>query len=428
MKSNYKKLPSSVIELEVNLDQKEFEPYWQSVYEKALSEVEIKGFRKGTAPKELADQVINKDKVFEEAAKNAIRFSLDEISKENNWTIIDRPVIEILESDPTASGGLKYKANLVIFPEIKLGDYKKIAKKVLKEKREVKVEPQEIEKSLQWLLNSRAKISLVDREAELNDLIDVDIEGFSDGKLIPGSKIKNDRFILGQGHFLPGFEKEILGHKAGENLNFSLVVPVDYWQEDLRNKKIDFKVKINAVFKREVPELNDEFSKGLGPNFQTVQDLKKSINEGLLIEKENKERERLRIQIIDELIKSSEIDIPEIMIQKTAEKMETDLMPFLASSGKSQEEIKSLLRERAKNNVAANLVIYKIAEIENLKPTPEEINIHQAQFQPSYHNHDEHYRGAGHPDHTESIDKEKIYDYSYEIVQNKKVFEFLEAQ
>lgn len=418
MKSTFKKLPGSVIELEVVLNQKEFEPYWKKSYENALSGIEIKGFRKGAAPQNLAEQAINKDKVFEEAVKNAVRFNLDEIVQENKWTIINTPRVEILENPSV--GGLKYKAVFPIFPEVKLGNYKKIAKNVLTEKKEAKIEPQKVEESLKWLLNSRAKIALVDREAKLNDLVNADIEGFSEGKPVAGSKIKGDRFILGEGHFLPGFEEQLINHKAGEELGFSITAPSDYWETSLRNKPIDFKVKINEVFNREMPELNDEFAKSLGPNFKTVKDLEKNITEGITAEKENKEKERLRVKTLDEIIKSSEIDIPEVMIEKTFEKIMTDIKPMIAASGKTEEEIGKIMKERAKNNVSANLIIYKIAEVEKLQPTEEEIAAEQARHAGHDHGHDPRH-GYSH-----EIDEEKEYDYSYQIVQNKKVFEFLE--
>ena len=171
MKSKFTKKPGSIIELEAELDQKEFQGYWQAAYDNAFSKVNLKGFRPGTAPKELADQAVNKEHVFEEAAHKAIRFSLDETSKDNNWTIIDAPKIEIQESPL----GLKYKATITIFPEITLGNYKKIAKSVLKERKEVKVEPVEIEKTINWIRSSRAKITKVNREAHKSDFININV-------------------------------------------------------------------------------------------------------------------------------------------------------------------------------------------------------------------------------------------------------------
>ncbi len=305
MKSTFKKLTGSQVDLEVKLDQKEFLSYYQTVREKALANVHLKGFRPGTAPKELAEQAIDQDAVFNEAARNAIRWSLDEISKDNEWTLIDAPQITVEDSKDM---GITYKARLTLFPEIKLGNYKKIAKKVMAEKKEQKVEPSEITQALEWIRNSR------------------------------------------------------------------------------KQKEED-----------KAPELTDEFAKSVG-KFQNLEELKKSVSDGLLAEKNENEKERLHIKTIEEIIKDSQIDLPEIMIKKTYDNMEKQLGPMFKSSGKSEEEIKKTLTDRARQNVASNLVIYKIAQIEKLEPKPEEI------------------ADNGHR------------DYNYGIVQNQKVFQFLENQ
>lgn len=342
------------------------------------------------APKELADQAVNKDHVFEEAAHKAMRFSLDEISKDNNWTIIDAPKIELQESPL----GLKYKATITVFPEITLSNYKKIAKGVLKEKKEVKVEPVEIEKTINWIRGSRAKITKADREAHKSDFISIDVESAADS-------FKDEKFVLGEGHFMPGFEEKLENRKAGEALEFSLTAPENYLNEKLRGKTIDFKVKINDVYNRELPEMTDDFAHALGPNFKTVADLKASINDGLRQEKEMKENERLKIKMLDEIIKSSKIEIPEVMIQKTLDGMMEDYKPLLGKMGKNEEETRKQLYERAKNNVASNLIIYKMAEIEKLQPTPEEIG---------------------------NVEDERNYNYNYGVALNKKIFQFLESQ
>src|SRR3990167_11071625 len=134
MKSSFKKIPGSKIEGEVVLDQSDFKPYWDSAFESAMSNVELKGFRPGTAPKELAEQAVDKDKVFEEAARDAVRRTLDDVVEENKWSLIDQPSIELRPAEL----GLKYKTTLTVFPDIQLGNYKKIAKKILAEKTEIK--------------------------------------------------------------------------------------------------------------------------------------------------------------------------------------------------------------------------------------------------------------------------------------------------
>lgn len=275
MKTNYKKLPGSKIELEVVLNQQEFKPYWDAAYERALGEVHLKGFRPGKAPRELADQVVDKDKVFKEAARSAIRWSLDEVTKENEWTIIDAPQIEVDD----AALGLKYKTVLIVFPEVKLGNYQKIAAKIFSERRSVTVESKEIDEAMEWLKKSRSTK-----------------------------------------------EKEIV--------------------------------------------LNDDFAKNLG-KFETIDDLKKSVGEGIKMEKEMKERDRLRLKFIEELSQASPIDIPEIMIDKTEEQMKKRLAPMLKASGKSDDEIHKQLHERAKKNIELNLILYKIAEIEKLDYDPQ---------------------------------------------------------
>lgn len=400
MKHLFKKSLSSKIDLEVELDQKEFQNYWESAYNRALANVQIKGFRPGAAPKELADQAVNKDRVFEKAAQEAIRITLDEVSQENKWTIIDTPKIELLDSEL----GLKYKASLTIFPEINLGDYKKIARGVMSERKPVKVEPQEIEKSLRWLLDSRAKLTKANREIRKGDLVDIDVESEADS-------FKSDKFIFGESKFIPGFEEQLANHKAGDAIEFSLQIPKDYWNEKLRDKKINFKVKINDVFARELPKLDDDFVRGLGPTLKTVENLRANISEGLGKEKEEKETERLRIKVLDEIVQSSKVDIPEIMITKTLEKMMVEYKPMMEKLGKSEEELRKQLYDRAKNNVIANLVINKIAEEENLQPSEEEIQKELELLSSKM---------------GKKVDIEKYYGYTYNTILNQKVFQLLE--
>lgn len=302
MKSNFKKKPGSQIALEVSLDDKEFLPYYKAAYDKALSKVQVRGFRPGAAPKEMADAGVNKETVFSDAAKEAIRWSLDEVSKDHEWTLIDAPRIEVED----AKDGIKYKATLTLFPEVKLGNYKKIAHKIAGEKKEIKVEAGEVEKTLEWLQQSR---------------------------------------------------------KEGDK----------------------------------VPEVNDEFAKTVG-KFNTVEELKKSINDGVLMEKQFKERDRLRLKMLEEIIKDCDLDLPAIMIEKTEAGMAKQLGPMLKAAGKKDEEIHEELHKRAVQNVASNLVIYKIAQAEALEPTKEEVG------------------------------EEGDYNYNYGVLLNDKVYDFLDKQ
>ena len=268
MKSNFKKLPGSLVELEVVLDQKEFKGYWDDAYNYAVANIHLKGFRPGTIAKASAEAPIDKEKVFSEAANDAVRNSLEEISKDNNWVIIDKPQVTVDEHNT----GLKYKVILTIFPEVKLGNYKKISKQIFSEFAEsaksIKVEPAEVDKAIEWVRQSRKKDDAT-------------------------------------------------------------------------------------------PELNDEFAKTLG-NFQNIEEFRKNVTDGLRMEKEFREKDKARARVLEEIVKDSKIDAPNIMIERTLDRIAGD-----------KKDLRDKFRDKAKENVLGNLVLYKIAEEEKLDFDPE---------------------------------------------------------
>ena len=426
MKYTSKKLPDSAVEVEVTLDHKDFLVFWQPIFNSALSGVSLKGFRPGTAPKEMAEKAIDKEKVFESAVSEAARDSLKKIMEENDWQFIDQPKIEVLEANSEKdlgliplSGtpdsamrnlGLKFKATVSLFPEVRLGNYQKIAKKVFGDnKKEISVSDDEIKKSLDYVLNSRAKLTRISREAKKGDVVDIDFEGFADGKPLDGASGKADNFILGEGKFIPGFEDNIVGKKENEKIEFSINFPKDYWKEDLRNKKVDFKVTVKGVYNRELPELNDEFVKGLG-KFENAEAFRKSVREGIQKEKEMKEKEKNQLKVIQEIIKDAKIELPKVMIEHTLEHMVEDFKRY--SPKESETDLKKKLEERAKNNVLMNLVIHQIAKEQQLDPSHEEVES-EASAALS--------RSGG------KIDRAQLYDYVYGEMRNKKVFNYLET-
>lgn len=394
------------MEAEVVLEHQEFLEYYQPVHDAALSGVQLKGFRPGGAPKDLAEKAINKEKVFEESVNKAVRDSLQEITKENNWQLIDQPKVEVLETNPQANQGLKLKVTLTVFPEVQLGNYQKIVKKVLAEKKAVSVTDQEVEKTVDWVLNSRAKLTRVNREAKKGDAVEIDFSGAANGKPVEGASGKSDQFILGEGKFVPGFEEQIAGHKEGESFYFSVNFPEDYWKEDLRAQKVDFEVGLRSVFEREVPALTDDFAKGLG-KFEKAADFRKSVQAGIAKEKEEKENERIRIKILEAIAKNSKIEPPQIMAERTLDNLVAKYKTILKDSAK-ESELRKSLEEKAKNEVAGNLILYQIAKGQKIEPTKEEVEAEANKL-------------AG------KFDPQKVYDYSYGIVQNRKVFEYLEG-
>ncbi len=377
MKYTHKDLAGSAKHIEVNLTQVEFSKYWDVVYEDVLKEVEIKGFRKGTAPRQMADAAVDKDKVFSEAATRAIREILKEITQEKDWEIIDQPKVNIEEKE----GGIIFQIDVIVFPEIKLGDYKKISKKYFSEKKEVSVGDDEIQEAINWILNSRAKIVRTTNPAKMGDVVNIEYKG------------KPDQFVLGHSHIEKGLDEKIVGHKEGEEFDG---------------------IKLSGVFERQLPELNDALAQELG-TFKTVDELKNSIKEGIQKEKEIKESEKIRMKVLEEVIKDSKMEIPEVMVEKTLAGMMEEYRAYFKDNFK-EDEVREKLKSQAQNSVASSLVLYKIAKDEKIEPTAEEIEAESNKFLATLR-----------PEHAQKIDPQRIYNYSYDIVKNKKVFDFLET-
>lgn len=414
MKSSFKKLPGSQLELEVTLSQEEFSGYWKPVYEDALNSVTIKGFRPGSAPRELAERAVDKERVFNEAANRAIRATLEGLRGEHEWILIDSPKVEIFEVAPLDSkrtdAGLKYRAILTLFPEAILGDYKKAAQRALKERRDVSVGEAEVDETLKWLRDSRAKLTLANRAAANSDLLEIDLRTSVGGADPSKSAFREERLILGENRNLPGFDEHFLGRGAGEVLNFSLILPEDYPDQNLRRKKMDFEAKIKAVFNRELPEANDTFAQTLGPKLKTIADARENIADGLRLEKETKERDRTRARMLEEIIGASKADIPRILIDRTLDGLIEEAKQMSEAGGVPAPDdagLRSKLEERARSRVMSHLVIYGIAKKEQLELKEEELAAEAE---------------AG------RLDREKFHDYIYSVVQNRKVFEFLERQ
>ncbi|MEZ4156674.1 MAG: trigger factor [Candidatus Paceibacterota bacterium] len=408
-KHKIKKTEDSGVNIVVDLNKDEFAPFWKGAYEEQASKVSVKGFRKGKAPKEFLDGGVDKDKAFSEAFSSAVRSVLNDLITENKWTIIDQPRVDLLET--TDDGGVRFSIDLTLFPEIELADYRKLAPKILSEKKDEVISAEELAKSLDYLTDSRAKEKLVDREAKEGDLIEADVDASVGGEAVPGASLKKDRFILGKSRFMSGFDKKLEGKKAGETLTFSIEAPKDYWQKDYAGKVFDFTVKILAVYEREVPELTDEFAKILCHEFTGLEDLKKSVSEGLLAEKQKREGERVQIKLIEELTEKSSVKIPSVMTDRMLDGMVAETMQMFAGKlpegeDKMRAEMRKQFKDEAEKRTKTHLVIHALAEKEGLVPTKSDVEA-MAKLQ--------------------NLDANTYYDHIYGHLQNKKVFDFLNS-
>lgn len=424
MKVNIANLPKSLVQIEVEIPPPEWERNLDRAAQELSKDLTIQGFRPGKAPRELVEEKIGNQKIYEEAGRMAIQETYVKIIIEKNLEVIGSPKIEILKLAP--ENPLIYRATAAVLPEIKLGPYEKISQKIKNQK--VNVDEKEIEDALKWLQNSRAKLVTVKRPAQKDDRVEIDFKSKIAGIPIEDGESRNHPFILGKGKFMPGFEDQLAGMKENEEKLFSLTAPKDFHQKNLAGKKIDFEVKMNLVQERELSELNDDFAKNLG-NFNDLASLKKSIGEGLLKEKGIKEKDRWRIETIEKIAADSSMEIPDILIEKEKDKMLQELKNSLENMGldfkhylehlkKTEEDLRKDWQNQAERRVRIALTLRKIAEEEKIEASVEEIKNKANEILKQY------------PDAEtakKQIDRNHLKEYAESIIKNEKVFQLLES-
>lgn len=422
MEIKTKKLADAKIEMEIEASEDEFKRYIDSATIEMGKGVTIEGFRKGMAPKDIVEKHIGKDHIVEHAAEHAVESLYRKAVEQLNIEPIDRPEAEVVKLAP--GNPFVFKVTVQIIPEMELPDYKAIVSNIKKEK--AVVEEKEIGDTLNWLQRSRAKYSLKNAPAEKGDL--VEIEYFCPQIPEIPKEGQKDGFILGEGQFIPGFEENIFGMEVNGEKTFSVEVPSDYPVEAIKGKKLDFTIKVKSVQNRELPEINDEFVKTLG-KFENIEELKKNISDGILLEKEESEKQKLRDKILDEISKESKFEIPEILIRREKEAMVENVkhevshkfnIPFeqyLKQIGKTEENFISSLEDEAKNRVKKFLILREIGIKEGVEVSDDEIEEEVKNVLKRY------------PDiktAEEKIDLGRLREYNKGVIKNEKIFKILE--
>ncbi|KKS37766.1 MAG: Trigger factor [Parcubacteria group bacterium GW2011_GWA2_42_14] len=441
-----KTLPRSQIEILVNVPRDELKPFLEKAAILLTQEKPLEGFRPGRAPLEIVKQRFGEYAIYERAAKLYIEKNypkiFDETLHKNSETVQDtlepigQPEITITKLAPGSE--LEFKIILSLLPSIALPDYKKIASSVSQEKKTPEVSEKEVEDTLNFIRESRASLITVSRPAQFGDAVEIDFETFDGITKLNGFESKSHPLVLGEKKTIPGLEEKLIGMVAGEIKEFSVKLPDNFHDKALTQgpagqvsrlagKNITFKTKMNLVQERKLPELTDEFAKGLG-KFSGVENLRISISEGIMLEKERKEKERLRIKIADEIATKTTAEITEILINSELEKMVSELKngvkrmglkfdEYLSNLKKSAGDLKLDWVKDAERRVKIALVLRKIAKEEKIEPTEEEVQNEINRFI-SY---------SGMPEkETKKIDKKQIFEYAYGIARNEKVFQFLE--
>ncbi len=422
MKTEIKKLPKSEVELTISLERSEFESYLKKAAAELSSVSPVKGFRPGSAPIEMVEQKVGQARLRAEAASLAAKESYVKAILEHGLEPVNEPKIEI--KPPSASGGLELTAIAPVLPEVRLPDWRAIKLK----KDEVVVSEQEVDSALKTLQRSRASYVTVTRPATKGDRVEIDFTSSVGGAPIDRGESHQHPLILGEGHFMKGFEDEIVGLKEGEKKSFSLEAPHDYYHADLAGKKVDFKVTVRLVQSVSLPEIDDNFAKGTG-KFAGLAELKKSISEGLAEEKGERLREKTRLKMIEKIIGETPVfETPDVTIEREIEKMEGELASSLARMGldrdsylahikKSPAELREYFRPQAEKRVKAALVLAHIAKEEGVEVSDEEVEARVGEL-----------LKLTPPEEAARLGPEALERHVRGVLRNEKVFEILERE
>ena len=370
-----KSLPD-VLELTVELVKEDLDRFVRETEEAIAGDFEIPGFRKGKVPLDRVRKEVGVNKILEVAFETAMQRSLGQVIAEMDADVLEATNLAIKDNTRDL---LRYTVELKLFPEVVLPplDTIKIAR------RKVSVEPMDLDETLETVRASRAVLTDAEGPAAPGDRVEVDCEVKENGAIIEGGVSKNHPIMIGGKNFIPGFEDQLIGMKKGDSKEFSLAAPADFANKSVAGKKLDFRVVMRDIKKVSLPELNDDFAKGLG-KFENIDQLILNVKEGLLQEKQDKEKERLRLEIVDSILAKAVCSPSDQMIQAQLDDMiqkfdqdlhrhDMELNIYLAKLNKTQDDLRKDWRSDAERQVKMMLVLRAIARSRSIRLDPEEV-------------------------------------------------------
>lgn len=375
---NVTKPEKNIVELEIAVGAEEFEGAVERAYRKNIKKMNVQGFRKGKAPRKIVERIYGGEVFFEDAVNDTYPKAYDEALTEASVTPVDKAEIEVLD---ISKDGYTFKAKVTVKPEVQVNLYKGV--KV--EKVQAKVTDEDIENELSRIRQRYARlVTVTDRAAKEGDTAVIDYEGFVDGVPFEGGCDTGHNLKLGSGQFIPGFEEQIIGKNPGDEFDVNVTFPEDYHSEELKGKNAVFKVKLNEIKFSELPELDDEFAKDAS-EFDTLEEFKGSIKTRLFEDREKQYENQLEGDIIDAVIENMEADIPEVMTEKQLDNIVADhdrriqsqglnLDNYLSYLGMDMEAFRKMFHDQALRNVKTRLAFEKIAELEKIAVSDEEID------------------------------------------------------
>ena len=376
--SNWTLKEKSVGDLTVKIEGKEWADAVKKAFNKIAKNVSINGFRKGQAPKALIEKRVSDNERFITAVDDNANVWMRAALEAEKLVPISQPQLDIKAVD---ANGVELVFTFAVMPEVKLGDYKGLEYNL----DEVAVSDEEVDAELNRMREQYAEVQTKDGAAAEGDIVNIDYEGFKDDVAFDGGKGTNYDLVLGSHSFIPGFEEKLVGVKAGEEKDLNLTFPENYHAKDLKGAAVVFKVKVNEVKTKVLPEVNDEFAKDVNAaGVETVADLKNMIRTRIEDGKKSQAENKADTALMDKLVENAEIDLPEVLveeevnnqIQQLAQQISQYGMNFnqyLSMMGKKIEDVRAEYTDNATKTAKLRLILEEIAKVEALEPTEEDL-------------------------------------------------------
>ena len=372
-------LEHNMAKLTITVSAEEVEKALQAAYLKQRSKISLPGFRKGKVPRQMIEKMYGPEVFYDEAANHMISEAYGKAYDECELEIASQPTIDVVQLEKGKD--FIFTAEVATKPEVTLGDYKGV--EVPKSETEVTDEEVEAELKKEQEKNSRT-INVEDRGAQLQDVVTIDFEGSVDGVPFDGGQATEYPLTLGSNTFIPGFEDQLVGAKVGDDVDVKVTFPEEYQAKELAGKEAIFKCAVKKIEAKELPELDDDFAKDVS-EFDTLAEYKEHIKTNLVERKENEAKRAKEDAAVDKAIENAQMDIPEAMLQTQCRQMLDDFSRRMQSQGLSMdqyfqftgmtaEKMMEDMKPQALKRIQTRLVLEKVAEVENIQPTEEEVN------------------------------------------------------
>lgn len=382
------KQEKSAVELVIEIGGEEFEAAVQKAYLKQRNKINVPGFRKGKAPRKIIEGMFGSGVFYEDAINELYPKAYADAVEQEKLDVVSWPNVEVLEAD---KDGLTFKATVTVRPEVKLGEYKGLTA----EKEEVKITDEDIDNELKPYINRASRMVTVEREAQNGDTVVIDFEGFKDGVPFDGGKAEGHSLELGSGAFIPGFEDQLVGTKAGDEKDVNVTFPEDYHAEDLAGAPVVFKVKVHEVKEKQLPTVDDEFAKDVS-EFDTLEAFKKDLADKLTERREAQAKRAFEAAIMEQVMDNMEVEIPDAMVAYETDQMVEDMarriqaqgIPFeqyMAMTGMTIDIVRSQAAAAAMERVRRDLALGAVVAAENIEISDEDLEAEYKRLADEYH-------------------------------------------